>query len=121
MPSARTGGSTSSCSASATTATRHRCFPGLAAVTEQVRTVAASYVEVVGMWRITLTPPAINAARNVAFLVAGDGKAQMLHRVLQGRRQPIVLPAQAVRPTDGALLWLVDAASAAHLQPAPAR
>lgn len=94
-------------------------FPGLAAVTEQVRTVMASYVEVMGMWRITLTPPAINAARHVAFLVAGAGKADVLHRVLQGPPQPIVLPAQAIRPDAGTLLWLVDAASAGHLQPDP--
>jgi 6-phosphogluconolactonase len=96
-------------------------FPGLAAVTEPVRTVAACYVEVVAMWRITLTPPAINAARTVAFLVAGNGKADMLHRVLQGRRQPIVLPAQTIQPTDGALVWLVDAAAASRLQDTMAR
>jgi 6-phosphogluconolactonase len=93
-------------------------FPGLAAATEQLRTVTASYVEVVGMWRITLTPPAINAARHVAFLVAGADKADVLHRVLQGPRQPIVLPAQTIRPSAGALLWLVDAAAAGHLQAA---
>jgi 6-phosphogluconolactonase len=96
-------------------------FPGLAAVTEAVRTVAASYVEVVEMWRITLTPPAINAARNVAFLVAGAAKANALHRVLQGRRQPLVVPAQAIQPTDGHLVWLIDAAAATSLKPAPTR
>jgi 6-phosphogluconolactonase len=94
-------------------------FPGLATVTEKSATVAASYVEVVGMWRITLTPPAINGSRNVAFLVAGAGKANMLKRVLQGPRQEIVLPAQAIRPDPGALIWIVDADAAARLQAAP--
>lgn len=37
-------------------------FPGLAVVTDTKRAVAA-YVEVVGMWRLTLTPLTINAAR----------------------------------------------------------
>jgi 6-phosphogluconolactonase len=60
-------------------------FPGLAAVAETKRTVLAAYVEVVGMWRLTLTPPPINAAGRVVFLAAGDGLAEILHRVLYGR------------------------------------
>lgn len=41
----------------------------------------AQYVEVVSMWRVTLTPVVINATRNVAFMVAGAGKAEMLRKV----------------------------------------
>ena len=91
-------------------------FPGLAAVTETRRTVMAAYVEVVAMWRLTLTPPAINVARRVAFLVSGAGKADVAHRVLQGPRQPIVLPAQAVRPLERPAVWLFDAGAAAKLE-----
>ena len=94
-------------------------FPGLAAIDETTRSVVAAYVEVVGMWRLTLTPPAINAARRVVFLVSGAGKAEVLHRVLQGPRDPVVLPAQIVRPVDSRVLWLLDAAAAAKLEPAP--
>ncbi len=43
-------------------------FPGLAAVTEQVRWVMAQYVEAIAMWRVTLTPVVINAAKNTTFL-----------------------------------------------------
>ncbi len=91
-------------------------FPGLAAVTEQVRWVMAQYVEVVGMWRITLTPVILNAARNVAFLVKGADKAEMLAKVLEGPYQPVVLPSQIIKPTNGELRWLVDAAAAARLR-----
>jgi 6-phosphogluconolactonase len=35
--------------------------------------------------------------------------------VLEGPREPDVYPAQLVRPTDGELRWLVDAAAAAKL------
>ncbi|HTR14251.1 MAG TPA: 6-phosphogluconolactonase [Roseiarcus sp.] len=90
-------------------------FPGLAAVTETVRWVATSYVEAVGRWRVSLTPPVINAARVVAFLVAGPSKAEVLRRVLLGPRQPVVLPAQAIRPTERPALWLLDEAAAARL------
>jgi 6-phosphogluconolactonase len=93
-------------------------FPGLAAVTEQMRWVMAQYVKVVSMWRITLTPVAINAARNVTFVVSGADKAQRLHDVLEGPIQPEVLPAQIVRPARGRLLWLIDKAAAGCLKKA---
>jgi 6-phosphogluconolactonase len=91
-------------------------FPGLAAVTEASRWVLAQYVEVVGMWRVTLTPAVINAAAHVTFLVAGAEKAERLREVLEGAEQPEVLPSQAIRPARGALRWLVDAPAAARLQ-----
>ena len=92
-------------------------FPGLAAVTETARWVLAQYVEVMGMWRVTLTPIAINSARTIVFLASGAGKAEMLQRVLQGPYEPVVLPSQIIRPTYGKLHWLVDQAAAAQLQP----
>ena len=91
-------------------------FPGLAAVTETRRTVMASYVEFVGMWRLSLTSVAINAARRVVFVVTGEDKAEILQRVLKGPRQPVVLPAQAIRPAAGPATWLLDRAAAAKLK-----
>jgi 6-phosphogluconolactonase len=98
-------------------------FPGTAAIHERTRWVVAHYVRRQGRrpdklsaWRVTLTPVVINGAAHVTFLVAGAGKAERLHQVLAGRYQPDVLPAQIVRPSDGQLLWLVDAAAAARLQ-----
>jgi len=91
-------------------------FPGLAAVTESVHWVMAQYVEVVGMWRVTLTPLILNAAHHVAFLVAGADKAEMLSKVLEGPYQPVVLPAQIIKPTHGELHWLVDSAASVQLR-----
>jgi 6-phosphogluconolactonase len=95
-------------------------FPRLAAVREKERWVVAEYVAEVSMWRITLTPPVINAAAHIAFLVSGAEKAATLQRVLDGRSEPDVLPAQAIAPLEGKLHWLVDAAAAARLR-APRR
>jgi 6-phosphogluconolactonase len=88
-------------------------FPGLAAVRETVRPVVAEYVPEVSMWRLTLTPPAINAAAKVMFLVVGHDKAAMLKQVLSGPRDPNRLPAQAIAPVRGELTWILDAAAAA--------
>jgi 6-phosphogluconolactonase len=94
-------------------------FPGQPAVHEQSRSVVAEYIVEVGMWRITLTPIAINAARHVVFLVSGAGKAGRLYEVLQGPYDPDRSPAQVIKPADGELVWLVDRAAAALLdQPA---
>jgi 6-phosphogluconolactonase len=69
--------------------------------------------------RITLTAPAINAARRVRFLVGGADKAASLAQVLTGPRDPTRYPSQLVAPESGDLVWLVDEAAASGL-PAPA-
>jgi len=79
-------------------------FPGSTALAERERNVVAVHVDKLQSWRVTLTLPTLNAARQVLFLVSGAGKAQALTRVQAGER----LPAGLVRPTDGHLIWLVD-------------
>ena len=91
-------------------------FPGSPAVKEEKRWVMAQYVEVVSMWRITLTPVVINAAQNIIFIVSGTEKAEGLHDVLEGPFQPEVLPAQIISPARGRLLWLLDKAAAGRLK-----
>jgi 6-phosphogluconolactonase len=91
-------------------------LPGLPAVTEQVRWVMAQFDEVVSMWRITLTPVVINAAKQVIFLVSGAEKAERLRDVLEQPIQPEALPAQMIKPVRGQLLWHVDEAAAGCLK-----
>ncbi|HEX8502200.1 MAG TPA: 6-phosphogluconolactonase [Pyrinomonadaceae bacterium] len=90
-------------------------FPGTAALDERRAWVAANRVESLGAWRVTLTAPAINAARHVLFLVHGAGKAARLREVLKGGRDPARLPSQLIRPHDGTLEWFLDRAAAAGL------
>jgi 6-phosphogluconolactonase len=86
-------------------------FPGSPALQEKWRWVVAAHAEHLGQWRVTLTPAVINAAANVVFLVSGEAKRERLWEVLEGAYRPEELPAQVVSPTDGALLWMVDAAA----------
>jgi 6-phosphogluconolactonase len=65
--------------------------------------------------RITLTYPALNAARQVVFLVSGAGKADILREVLAGKAKREEHPAVGVRPTAGRVSWLVDRDAAARL------
>jgi len=89
-------------------------FPGTRALRERRRLALAIWVEQLDTERITLTPPVLNGADCVIFLVSGEEKAMALKAVLEGKPDPDRLPAQMIRPGRGALIWLVDRA-AAHL------
>lgn len=62
-----------------------------------------------GQPRISMTPKIVNAARHVRFLVAGDEKADVLAKVLQGGD----VPARQIQNAD--LVWLVDEPAARSL------
>lgn len=96
-------------------------FPGTQALSETAKWVVANEVPQHQTWRMTLTYPAINAARQVLFLVTGSDKAAALKEVLNGRLTPERLPSQAVSPAQSAAIWLLDAAAAAALDPPPKR
>lgn len=91
-------------------------FPGQAAVHETAHWVVAVPAAEGKPWRITLTPAVLNTARNVTFVVSGANKAARLQQVLRGPFTPDVLPAQAIRPLQGRLTWMVDEAAAGRLR-----
>jgi 6-phosphogluconolactonase len=91
-------------------------FPGTVALSERRAWVVANWVEKFDAWRITLSAPAINAARHVLFLVTGAGKAERLREVLKGERDPMRLPSQLISPHDGTLEWFIDNAAASRLE-----
>jgi 6-phosphogluconolactonase len=93
-------------------------FPGTAALQEKSRIVVANWVDKMKAFRITLTLPALNAAREVAFVVGGTDKAPALHAVLESDAPGEQYPAKLVRPTDGKLIWLIDRAAASQLSAA---
>jgi 6-phosphogluconolactonase len=94
-------------------------FPGTSAIYEDRDLVLAHHVPKLNADRLTFTPPLINAARQIVFLVSGSGKASALKQVLEGEYQPDLFPAQVVRPFNGKVTWLVDADAAAELSRNP--
>lgn len=83
-------------------------FPFSPLLLERERAVATALRLPESEWRVTLTLPALNAARRVEFLAFGEAKRAVVHRVLLGALDPLRLPAQAVRPASGELLWRLD-------------
>jgi 6-phosphogluconolactonase len=90
-------------------------FPHTAALFEMVALVVANHVLQKETWRVTLTWPVINSGRQVAFLIEGSEKTDVLHEVLLGVYDPETKPSQLIRPTSGKLTMLLDAAAAAKL------
>jgi len=87
-------------------------FPGSQVLHETKRLVAAPWVEKFQTYRITMTLPLLNNGASVVFLVSGSEKATIVKEVLEG---PEKYPAQAVKPTKGELLWMLDEDAASGL------
>lgn len=67
--------------------------------------------------RITLTIPAINAAYNIIFLVAGTNKQAAIQQVLHADCDPKDYPSKFIQSDVGRLWWLLDEAAGAKLSP----
>jgi len=80
-------------------------FPNADILAEEQRWTAPVYVPHLDSWRISLTLPAINAARHAAFLVSGRGKASILKEVFENPTSNY--PVQRVTP-QGELTWFID-------------
>jgi 6-phosphogluconolactonase len=92
-------------------------FPHTEALHEIGRIVVANRVPQKDTWRITLTFPVINQAKEVAFEMEGPKKPDVLAEVMTGPRDPERLPSQLIRPSNGKLLLLLDEVAAAKLPP----
>ena len=77
-------------------------FPGSAALEIRDRYAVANFVPSLGQWRLTLTYPALNAAREVLFLVEGSGKQEIVGKIERGGD----FPASRVHPEK--TLWFLD-------------
>jgi 6-phosphogluconolactonase len=92
-------------------------FPGTKALKEGHRLVVSNWVGKFYTDRITFTPPVLNNAARVIFMVHGAEKAPALKAVLEGPYEPEQLPAQIIQPKQGKVLWLVDPSAASMLVP----
>jgi 6-phosphogluconolactonase len=95
-------------------------FPGSRLLQETSRWVSTPKVAKLGMRRMTLTLPVLEAARRVLFLAAGKEKAAILRQVLCEHPVP-PLPAQLVQPRHGERIFLIDEEAAALLGPGGAQ
>ena len=86
-------------------------FPGSTALDEATRRFVVTQVAVEPRLRITITPPAIAAARTIVVLASGANKAVALRRVFSQDGDIHETPARLVRDA----VWLVDKVAAKGL------
>jgi len=82
-------------------------FPGSPALDERERKVVAVVGPKPPPRRLTITPPVIQAAREIFILVRGPDKAPALRRAREGPWNPKETPAQLARRGT----WIVDRAA----------
>lgn len=69
-----------------------------------------------GQPRITLTLPILNQARCILFLITGANKQEALTQIFAKQADAAQFPARLIKPVNGQLSWLLDAAAGEALQ-----
>jgi len=67
-----------------------------------------------GWERVTVTIPVFNAAKKVCFIAVGAEKANAVQQLIRGTYDPTQLPAQAIRPPKGELVYWLDSSITAN-------
>ncbi|KAF5272624.1 hypothetical protein FQR65_LT04865 [Abscondita terminalis] len=94
----------------------HTCslFPGHKLLSEESMWFAPIYDSPKPpLARITITFPVINNAKYCVFAMSGEGKAEMLKRVLVNKED---FPVNMVKPKSGEVWWIVDKAAGKYLK-----
>ncbi len=91
-------------------------FPGTNILKNKEVEVDSVYVDKLATYRISFTAPLINKAKNIAFLVFGENKAEAVKHVIEGAvKDPTLYPAQLIKAIDGSVTWFLDDAAASLL------
>jgi 6-phosphogluconolactonase len=96
-------------------------FPHTEGLHEMMRIAIANHVVQKETWRVTLTWPVINRARDVFFLIEGADKVPALKEVFLGPYDPETYPSQLIKPAGGRITLMLDSAAAAALPPTDAQ
>jgi len=93
-------------------------FPHTPALDETARRCVATAIAPLEphVRRLTLTYPALNAARHIFIIVTGAGKAERLALVLSSDVDVQATPVVGVRADNGELVWMLDEAAAGQLR-----
>ncbi|NDC38529.1 MAG: 6-phosphogluconolactonase [Proteobacteria bacterium] len=90
-------------------------FPGSSVLADKTQIVHAVRHPSNGTERVTLAAHLLFGAWRVFFIVKGEGKAEIMRRVLNGSEPPSVLPSRLYVEASGRVTFLLDSAAAKQL------
>ena len=90
-------------------------FPDTPALVVKDKWVAANPHPYSDTSRLTLTFPALNASRQIFFLVTGENKAQVVKEVIRETHLPPPHPAKLVTGSVSSPVWILDSEAASKL------
>jgi 6-phosphogluconolactonase len=91
-------------------------FPSEPLINDREGIAAATYVEKMHSWRITLLPGVLLAAKHNVFLVTGEDKADAVRNVFEAEYDPQKYPAQIVTHHARRVSWFLDCAAARKVE-----
>ena len=91
-------------------------FPFTPVLHDRLPGVSEVFLPDQNVYRITMNAPLINEAKQIAFLVYGEGKAVAVHHVLEDDEDIEEYPAQLIEPIVGEIEWFMDIAAAELLE-----
>lgn len=87
-------------------------FPGDPIVEDRERLTAATYVEKMKQWRVTLMPAVLLASHRTVVFAPGADKAETMRAVLDGELDALKYPAQIPAHLTRGVSWFMDAPAA---------
>ncbi|MCH9609927.1 MAG: 6-phosphogluconolactonase [Chlamydiales bacterium] len=90
-------------------------FPGTKGINTTDKLVIPNYVNQKETWRMSFTYSLINSAKTICLYVLGEGKADILHKVLFTKLDPNTYPSQNVGSEENHATWIIDDAASQKL------
>ena len=87
-------------------------FPGDPLIEDRDGIAAAVFVEKFNMWRVSLLPGVLLAAKHTVFLVTGGDKAETVRAVFHEEYDPMKYPAQIASHHGRGVAWFLDEGAA---------
>ena len=91
-------------------------FPGSPALADDSGIYVANWIEEKDTWRLTASLSLLWSARELVFLVQGQGKAEVMSQIID---DGLPFPAQRVASGADAVRWMLDEAAASKLRSVP--